>query len=708
MCRIAQMGEHRDGKCGFESHCGIKLNNMEFFGNIIAVTFEELTRDDDGGAIMSIQCYRSLQRRGQINVLRPGKGLGSPALIEYSSMPTRFRERFCEKYGDPTQQIREERKMLKFDEKARIYFAQYVLPDGSYLKEDKQSEYVINASVLNHLCDMENTQRRMRKMHGNSTPVNWEAIYGESDRLRDEYGHTLPQSTSRLRDKMRQYRKEGYDCLVSRKLTNENSVKITAAAARWLIARKCCKTPVLTISQIFELYNETAPSKGWKPLQSQSTLLAFFQRPDVMIKWKASEGGELKARLKYDRQHSTHLPTRRDTLWYGDGTRLNLYYKAYRDGRYVLATTTVYEVADAYSETLLGYAISPVESFEVMRTAFRNAIEFAGQLPYEAVYDNQGGTKRADAQIWLAQIATVSRPTAPYNARSKSIEAIFKRFQEQVLRQIFGFTGQNITAKMDSSKIDREFIEANADKLPTYNELLVIYAEARQKWNSMNHPKYNRPRCELYAESVNSECTQLNEVLRRELFWNVTERPSKFTAGGITIQVDRQTYTYEVFDADGNPDFDWRSRHTGREFHVQYDPQDMSVVRLCTKDKYGLQFVTEAMPYAKIHRAIQDQQEGEAAFIRAMERQNKKERVRRQLESHALMYEHGVAPEQHGYRMPKLKGISDAEFEMFADEIRREDAAESVAEATTIEPVTIGASQKQISYLDEADIWDRM
>lgn len=134
----------------------------------------------------------------------------------------------------------------------------------------------------------------------------------------------------------------------------------------------------------------------------------------------------------------------------------------------------------------------------------------------------------------------------------------------------------------------------------------------------------------------------------------------------------------------------------------------MSVVRLCTKDKYGLQFVTEAMPYAKIHRAIQDQQEGEAAFIRAMERQNKKERVRRQLESHALMYEHGVAPEQHGYRMPKLKGISDAEFEMFADEIRRENAAESVAEATTVEPVTIGESQKQISYLDEADIWDRM
>ena len=37
--------------------------------------------------------------------------------------------------------------------------------------------------------------------------------------------------------------------------------------------------------------------------------------------------GEMKAHQRYGRKHKTELPPRRDSLWYGDGTKLNLYYK---------------------------------------------------------------------------------------------------------------------------------------------------------------------------------------------------------------------------------------------------------------------------------------------------------------------------------------------------------------------------------------------
>ena len=73
---------------------------MEYFGNTIAVTMHELTRSDDGEAVMSRSAYDHLVTRGRINVLRPGKGLGSYALIEYRSLPERFRIRFEEKYGE--------------------------------------------------------------------------------------------------------------------------------------------------------------------------------------------------------------------------------------------------------------------------------------------------------------------------------------------------------------------------------------------------------------------------------------------------------------------------------------------------------------------------------------------------------------------------------------------------------------------------------
>lgn len=82
---------------------------MEWFGNIIAVTKHDLTRSDDGEGVMSADCYKKLVARGQLTMLRPGKGLGSYALIEYASMPSRFRDRFEAKYGDPEKTMRQMR-----------------------------------------------------------------------------------------------------------------------------------------------------------------------------------------------------------------------------------------------------------------------------------------------------------------------------------------------------------------------------------------------------------------------------------------------------------------------------------------------------------------------------------------------------------------------------------------------------------------------
>ena len=48
---------------------------MEFYGKIIAVTVQDLTRADDGEAVMSVSSYRHLIERGSCNVLRQGKGL---------------------------------------------------------------------------------------------------------------------------------------------------------------------------------------------------------------------------------------------------------------------------------------------------------------------------------------------------------------------------------------------------------------------------------------------------------------------------------------------------------------------------------------------------------------------------------------------------------------------------------------------------------
>lgn len=653
----------------------------------------ELTRSDDGEAVMSRSAYDHLVTRGRVNVLRPGKGLGSYALIEYHSLPERFRLRFEAKYGNPEKIMKQEDMPFAVDSEAQKYYHEYLLPNGEHLPEDKQTEYTLNARVLNALREMRGTQKAMRRACNNNTPVIWSNIFAAAEELRKAYGHTLPKSEARLRDKLRQYTKEGYACLVSGKFCNANTLKITKAAGRQIVALRRCRVPVYTTKQLFEEFNRIAERRGWKRLASQSSLVQYLERPEIKPLWYDAVYGELAAKQLYARRNKTEMPTMRDSLWYGDGTKLNLFYKAVENGKTVVRSASVYEVIDAYSETLLGYAVSDTENFDAQFRAFRMAIETAGHKPYEIVTDNQGGQRSKIAQKFFANICRINRPTAPYNAPSKSIESVFGRFQKQVLHEDWRFTGGNITSK-EAWKINREFLEANKEKLFTYEEMLEAYSVARSKWNAMKHYQTGIAHEEMYRTSVNPATERVTELDMIDLFWLTTERPSIFTADGITIQYQNRKYTYEVLTSDGTPDYAWRSENTGREFFVRFDPKSMNRALLYEQTPMGLRYETVAYPYLTVRRNIQEQQEGDMELIRYNDEANKRERVRRQIEAHTLELEHGVAPEQHGLRTPAIKGISEKEYERLADTVV------VVPSEQYSEPVTVGEYTKAVSNLD--------
>ena len=202
---------------------------MESHDGILYVTVQELTDASKGAPVMSYENYRKLVTRRRIEQGRQGKGLGSCALVVYSSLPARFKERYVEKYGDPHQQLAEAKEVapVVMDEAARHFFEHYLLADGTHIKSDKIDEFTVNASVLNELMEMENTQRAEHHKAGNSTPVNWPPIYDRCEALRDIMVHTLPKNISRLREKLRDYRRVGYAALVSGHLVNSNAGKMT-------------------------------------------------------------------------------------------------------------------------------------------------------------------------------------------------------------------------------------------------------------------------------------------------------------------------------------------------------------------------------------------------------------------------------------------------------------------------------------------------
>lgn len=665
---------------------------MEYFGNILAVTMHDLTRSDDGEAVMTKAAYDWNVRQRNMNVLQRACRC-KKALIEYRSLPERFRVRFEAKYGDPEKTMKQEELPLAADTEAQKYYFQYLLPNGEHLPEEKQTEYMLNARVLNALREMLGTQKAMRRACNNNTPVIWSNLFAAAEKLRETYGHTLPKSEARLRDKLRQYMKEGYGCLVSGKFCNSNTLKITSAAGRQIVALRRCRVPVYTTKQLFEEFNRIAERRGWKPLNSPTSLTQYLERPEVKPLWYDAVYGELAAKQLFARRNKTEMPTLRDSLWYGDGTKLNLYYKAVEGGRMVVRTVQVYEVVDAYSEMLLGYCVSQTENFDAQYRAFRMAIETAGHKPYEIVTDNQGGQRSKIAQRFFAGICRVNRPTAPYNGPSKTIESVFDRFQKQVLYADWCFTGGNMSSK-ESWRINREFLETNKEKLYTYEELLAAYAEARRTWNALPHYQTGIAHEQMYRTSVNPKTDPVTELDMIDLFWLTTEQSSPFTADGITIQYRNRKYTYEVLAADGTPDYDWRRENTGREFFVRFDPERMDRALLYTQTPMGLRYETVAYPYLTVRRNIQEQRTGDMDFLRLNNQANKRERVRRQIEAHALELEHGVAPEQHGLRTPALKGISEKEYERLADAIT------FVPSEPDSEPVAVGEYTKAVSNMD--------
>ena len=671
---------------------------MEYYNRTLCVTFEELTGGEN--PIIRRSTLLSNVQRGNIQCARQGKGEGNYALYVYASLPMKYRMMFEAKYGKPADVLKAQdlKERVKEDSNARVFYEAFEYDLNGVqtrLSQKLIDEYTGNASVLKMLWErMNELTATTHALGGGRRGDLWDIIFRQSEKLREVTGHTLPKNLARLKEKMSHYKKSGYETLISGKVGNKNTLKITEDAGRRLIALKRSRVPVLTDSQIFDTFNQECEAKGWKPLKSVRSLKTWLESAAIEPLWHDAVYGEMSAHQKFDRRHKTQLPTMRDALWYGDGTKINLYY---RDDEGKVRTTSVYEVIDAATEMFLGFCISDNEDYEAQYMAYRMAIQVSGHKPYEIVHDNQGGHKKLQSQKFFDKLCHIHRTTAPYNGASKTIESVFGRFQMQVLHKDWRFTGQNITAKKDSSRPNMEFIEANKDKLYTYDELKAAYLKARTEWNEMAHPATGEQRIKMYEQSENPETPVVTASDMIDMFWVQCDRMSTFTSSGIEITVKGQKRVYEVMSEPGVPDIEWRRKHTYQKFVVKYDPYDFQSIRLYWKDKAGeLRFERVAEPYIVIHRAIQEQTEGEATFIRQQQKAIEQSRIERQVTGRQIEFAEGVAPEQNGLSSPGLKGVT-ADVQRQIDRRLRKYGKEP-------EELSLGRLTKKVSKMDWSEV----
>ena len=664
------------------------------FNDTVAITASDYIQ----AAGITRNTYDSDKRRGYITLLKRG-GNGREALIDFNLIKKKERRAaIIKKLGEPvgvykTPYIKE----ILRDQEAVEYFNSYRYDEDKALPDVAKEQYANEAAILNTIKNVLTRQLAARARNGKRKKMYefWgEAVGWISDEtISQEWGHSLPTNPRALERKFKLFLKEGYYALIHKGYGNGNADKLVQDAKKWLVARFASPVERVTTKQLFEEYNEISESRGWAKLASEATIHQYLHLPEVEPLWYAMRYGELKAKEKFTRQHRTLLPTMRDSVWYSDGTKLNYYYL---DENGKIATCNVYEVIDAYSECLLGYHISKSEDFEAQYLAYRMALQFSGERPYEIRYDNQGGHKKLENGGFLQKMAHLAINTMPYNGKSKTIESAFGRFQAEFLHREWYFTGQNITTKKEESKANMEFILANKANLPTLEEVKTRYKQRRDEWNSAKHFDTGRARIEMYRESVNPKATKITWFDMLELFGILTDAPITYRASGIEIQVKRIKYAYEVLNKDGHPDHDFLEKNVGRKFFVKYDLQDMSVVSLFIKDHSGFRFVTLAEKYLDIHRGKQEQADDEAAFIKQQELINKQRRLNRQDKIEIMMEEEGLHPAQHGLIMPGVKGIKGSSK-----------SKEKTAKKEVVDVQEIGEYLKVESNVDLMDILNR-
>jgi len=666
------------------------------FGKTLCVTRNELVL----GGIVSPATYDKYVNNGKLVVVRRGCR-NREALICYETMYTPVRESYDAKNPKAKEQLKKQQlppmdERLKSDSQAVEFYKKHT----PKIEVERQAEYVLNAKVLNAMVAQEMSMTARHNANG-FTHKKWvrDTIVALCNKLRTRYQHTLPKTKPRLMEKYNAYKKCGYEVLVNGNSGNKAARKIGPKEGRLLIKLKRSKFPVYTDMQIFEEYNRQAELKGWKTIESPQTVINYLYKTAIKLWWYGTVYGEIAFKNEFMPQFDTKLPDMPNTLWYGDGTKLNLYYKDYdkKNKRMVARTIDVYEVMDACTEMFLGYSFG-TENFATQYDAYRMALETWKVKPYEIVTDNQGGHKKPEAQAFFKQICHLHKTTMPHNGQSKSIESAFGRFQMQVLHKLYNFTGQNITARKESSHVNVDLIMANISQLPTLEEVKEQYLRCREEWNSMEHPtsETGMTRQEMYTTLSSPNAEPLDDYEVQELFKLFSKASVKYSKQGFIFEINKKEYRYMVYNEDGTVDMNFHMQNVGNSFHYRYDPQDMNAIELWEVDASGgLKYAAIATPKIVIHRATADRtpEENERLFAQLHAQ-------RRALVGHYLACEEILLDDCQGeayikLRMPRTVGVSEKSMEAYREEYAEETLTAPVEYPEGMGPGTYDPSDEE-------------
>lgn len=515
---------------------------MEYYGKILCISYNDLTYDDrpvmvNGKAdysrsrtlkgvhpstlseeelapILSVPNYKKLAAKKEINVVRPGKGLGSYALVEIATMPLRFQERIKLKYGDMKEDVI--RNWLgshyHIDAKARDFYTRFRFDNGDTLPPEHIQEYTVNASVIEAVMRAMEDATFMRKAM-KAGPVNWGELAGAISYYQAEFGHTLPVSSNRFKKRVNDFKANGYESLISRKFMNQNRRKVTYDIERLLLSidaqpEQPFNTTVweqynLFVQEELELYDpETGEvlnpadftDKDGNPLVlSPATVANYLNNP----KNKALRG---KLHMSQWDFNNAYRPYHLRSIGEYSLSKVSLddrdLPRPMKDGNRVKA----YYAYDVVSGAVVGYAYNRYKTTELFLDCMRNMFQTLDRngmyIPAELEVEHHLVSDFADGLMQAGTVFPLIRWCNPGNSREKRAEHKNREKKYGVEKRTQVGIGRWY-AKLEANRPKEEKVydeKNNTYKVKTYSyeELVADDIRAIQTFNAQPHPNQKR------------------------------------------------------------------------------------------------------------------------------------------------------------------------------------------------------------------------
>lgn len=505
---------------------------MEYYNNILCMTAGELT------AVMTPSNYKQLSARGKITVARRACR-GHRALVVVDSLPSKYREKVKEIYPEGSTMKLHEcfRENFTLDAEARTFFSTFRFDNGSPLPADKVNEYTVNASAIRAVLRlMANTKSLRRAQFGGR--VQWDEMAAAVAYFKQEYGHTLPESTLRLRKKVAQFNREGYACLISGKFQNQNTRRVNYRTERLILSLDCqperpfnttthemylqfvCGELDVYDPETGELFDpEDFTDKNGEPIMlSEATIRNYLNNP----KNRALRAKYHDSAWKFNNEYRPHH-NRKAAGWafskvslddrdlprkMADGNRVKAYY--------------AYDVA---SGCVVGYAYNRLKTADLFLDCVRNMFQLIDRqgwnCPAEVEVEHHLVGNFADGLMRAGVVFPFVRWCNPGNSQEKRAEHFnrAKKYGVEKRSQV-GIGRWYARLEANRPKVEKIYDEFNntyKEATYTYEQLVAEDIRAIATYNNQLHPNQTMypglTRWQVLCENQNPNLSPVDKAL---------------------------------------------------------------------------------------------------------------------------------------------------------------------------------------------------